>query len=281
MEIVEPCVKVNLMDEVAVIGFDDKSLLVTEIHGAIARLTINRAERRNAITLAMWHAIADHVEALGRADDARVLVISGAGADFSAGADISEFEAVRRDAGTARAYEEANSRAFASLRNAPFATIAAIKGICFGGGFGIAAACDIRIANPAARFAVPAAKLGLAYPHDAMLDIISTAGAQLIRYLVFTGSEMTAAAAKESGFLLETVDDNRLGRRIDEIAAMIAANAPLSVRATKAAIRAALTGEPGDIAHAKAAGDATFDSADYAEGRAAFKGRRKPNFTGK
>src|SRR5690606_11728164 len=159
----------------------------------------------------------------------------------------------------------------AAIRDCPFPTLAVIRGACFGGGFGLAAACDLRLGAPDATFAVPAAKLGLAYPVDAMPDIVAAVGPQMARYLASSGGRLDASAALSAGFLLEIVEDDVLDLRADELAGAIAANAPLSVRASKAAIRAALTRQADDATHAKALGDTTFESADYAEGRTAFR----------
>ncbi|MCB1383008.1 MAG: enoyl-CoA hydratase/isomerase family protein [Notoacmeibacter sp.] len=250
--------------------------------GPVARLVLDRPEKKNAVTQAMWVEIARIIEALGRDGQTRVLVLSGKGADFSAGADIGEFDTVRRDAATARAYEATNSRAFRALREAPFPVIAAISGICFGGGFGLAAACDLRIATPDARFAVPAGRLGLAYPQDAMGDIVMATGSQMARYLTFTAGQIGAEAALKAGFLLEIVADGEaLNVRAADMARAVAENAPLSVRASKLAIRAVAAHGEVLAAQARDAGNLTFDSADYAEGRAAFKERRKAVFQGR
>ncbi len=251
--------------------------LLFELTDGIARLTINRASRKNAVTAAMWRDLADRVAALP--SSTRVLVLAGAGTDFCAGADIGEFETVRRDADTAMAYEQANSDAFRTLREAAFPTIAAIRGICFGGGFGLAAACDLRIGAPGSLFSVPAARLGLAYPTDAMADIVAACGPQLAKYLLFSAARIDAAEALAAGFLLEIADDP-VARAL-AIAASIAEAAPLSARASKAAIRAVMTGDSEIAIEAARLGAATFDSADYAEGRAAFRQKRRPVFSGR
>lgn len=255
-------------------------LLISDQADGVMTLTINRPEKRNAITYAMWCDLKRRIDALETEPSVRAVVIRGAGRDFSAGADIAEFDAARRDAATARDYEAANSAAFAAIRNAQIPVIAAIRGICFGGGFGIAAACDLRIATPDSVFSVPAARLGLAYPQDAMTDIIGSVGAQMARYLTFSAERIDAQTALRTGFLLEVVSADALDDRVSELARVIAENAPLSVRASKAAIHAALSGDAAAAVRSKALGALTFDSMDYAEGRAAFRERRKPMFKG-
>lgn len=253
--------------------------LTVELEGPVARIVFSRPERRNAIDLAGWRKLAETITLLP-AEGARAIILTGRGRDFCAGADISEFDTVRRDAATARVYEAANSAAFAALRLSPVPVIAAIRGVCFGGGFGIAAAADLRIAAPDARFAVPAAKLGLAYPQDAMVDIVSAAGSQLARYLTFSANPIDAQRALAAGFLLEIVDDDKLDAHVDALARSIARNAPLSIRASKLSISASISGDSSDRSRAIDAGDATFDSTDYQEGRSAFRERREPHFTG-
>lgn len=255
--------------------------LIANCEGGVVTLTFDRPQKKNAITYAMWLDLATRVTAAASDPATRAIVIRGQGSDFSAGADIGEFASLRSGGDDARAYEAANSAAFAAIRRAAVPVIAAIRGICFGGGFGIAAACDLRLATPDAQFAVPAARLGLAYPHDAMADIVEALGPQTARYLIFTAARIDAAEALAAGFLLEIVEPNRFNERIMEIARSIAGNAPLSVRASKASIRAALSGAANDIEHARALGDATFDSRDYAEGRSAFVEKRRPLFEGR
>lgn len=253
--------------------------LIALARGGIGEIRIDRPARKNAITLSMWRKIPDLVEELSA--ETRVIVLRGAGEDFSAGADISEFDTERGDADRARNYEEANARAFSAIRSAGVPVIAAIRGICFGGGFGLAAAADLRVATPDARFSVPAARLGLAYPLDAIHDITDSCGPQLARYLMMSGDVISAGRALECGMLLEVIEPAGFDARVEEIAARIAGNAPLSIAASRLAIRATLRGDAALTELAQEAGDRTFLSADYAEGRLAFKEKRPPRFAGR
>ena len=257
------------------------SFLTLSLADGVATLVIDRERRKNAMTQAMWRDMARLFEEFSSDAALRAVVLKGAGSDFCAGADISEFDTVRADAQSAMAYEAQNDAAFAAIRNCPVPTIAAIRGICFGGGFGLAAACDIRLATQDALFSVPAARLGLAYPVDAMTDIVHAAGPQMAKYLAYSGARIEAAAALRAGFLLDVVEDIDLERRVSDLAALIAINAPISVRASKASIGAVLSGDASMRARAVELGDQTFESSDYAEGRAAFREKRAARFRGR
>ncbi len=255
--------------------------ILSAFDGHVATITLNRPDKKNAVTGAMWRRIAAIFAEISANTAVRAVIVRGAGPDFCAGADIAEFKELRRDTVTAREYEAGNDEAFAAIRDCPVPVIAAIRGVCFGGGFGIAAATDLRIAAPDAVFSVPAARLGLAYPVRAMADIVDSVGSQTAKYLTFTGNRFNAGQALAAGFLLEIADAALLDRRVAELASTIAENAPLSVRASKASIRAAVTGSKEDLARANALGRQTFDSSDYSEGRAAFADKRKPVFSGR
>ncbi len=255
--------------------------IVAELEDHVGRLTISNARRKNALNLAMWQGVTAATAWLV-SHDARAIILQGdGGVDFSAGADISEFDEVRKDTQSALAYETANSAAFAAIREAPVPVIAKLRGICFGGGLGLAAAADIRIGDETGRFAVPAGKLGLAYPADAMADIVAALGQATARLAVFTARQFSAAELAGSGFLTMEVESAALDETVEKIAADIAANAPLSVRASKVSIRAVVAGDAELQAEAARQGAATFDSADYREGRAAFTEKRKAVFAGR
>tara|TARA_R110002020_G_scaffold21450_6_gene72868 strand:- start:4107 stop:4913 length:807 start_codon:yes stop_codon:yes gene_type:complete len=263
-------------------SFADGTLLAAIAEPGIGRLTINRPEKRNALNDSMWRALPAALGWLVEAGNARVVIIEGAGdRDFSAGADIGEFATLRKDAGTARDYESANSAAFAAIRTCPVPVIAAIRGICFGGGFGIAAAADLRLADETARFAIPAARLGLAYPPDAVQDLVRALGDQRARQALFSAQEISSATALACGCLLSLCPVAELEADVTALAKAIASAAPLSVRASKAAIAAQASAATKGREHAARLAASTFDSEDYAEGRRAFMEKRTPGFTGR
>ncbi|WP_420409479.1 enoyl-CoA hydratase-related protein [Hoeflea sp.] len=262
-------------------SYSDGTILATLAEPGLGRLVVNRPEKRNALTDAMWRAIPEAIEWLIAKQSVHVITIEGAGGrDFSAGADIAEFDTLRKDAASARTYEAGNSMAFAAIRNAPVPVLAVIRGICFGGGFGLAAAADLRIADTTARFAIPAGRLGLAYPVDAVTDIVRALGDQQARQALYTGKEFSAEHARDIGCLLSLCSPEALDTEATALARSVAAAAPLSVRASKAAISSLASRRDDDLRKAKSLADATFDSRDYAEGRAAFRDRRRPDFTG-
>ena len=263
------------------ISFAEGAIAASVTGDGIGRLTVNRPEKRNALTAEMWRAVPDAIEWLVEEQQTRVIILSGAGdRDFSAGADIGEFETLRKDAATAREYEAGNSAAFAAVRTCPVPVIAAVRGICFGGGFGLAAASDIRLADATARFAIPAARLGLAYPLDAVQDLVRALGDQQARHALFSTREISAGEALACGCLMQLCGPGELETDALDLAASIAAAAPLSVRASKAAISAVQSNSPADYDRAAVFAASTFDSADYAEGRRAFLEKRKPAFKG-
>ena len=254
-----------------------------EVQNAIGWLKFDNPDKHNALTQGMWQDLPNYIKALNDDPKVRIVVIHGSGNKaFCAGADISEFGIVRKDAKTARIYEDENVAAFDAISLCEKPVIAMIQGYCFGGGFGIAAAADLRIADDGAIFSVPAAKLGLAYPVAAISNIIDAVGEQATKEILFTGRRFTAAEMFDRGFLLEVCPSQNLKSEVTNLATNIAENAPASIRAAKLtinAIRSDNREELLEIANTVAA--STFESADYKEGREAFKQRRKPRFQGK
>lgn len=250
------------------------------IDGSTGWLVLNRPERRNALNADMWSAIPPLMNSLDGHADVRAIVLRGAGAEaFAAGADISEFGETRGDAAAAQAYEALNGAAFAAVRGSAKPVIAMIRGFCIGGGLALALAADLRVADGSALFSLPPARLGLAYPLDGLRDLIAAIGAQRAKDMIFTARRIGAEEALAIG-LVERLADNA-EETVRALTAEIASGAPLTITHAKRAIDL-IAGRPGHAAEADVAGLAArcFDSADYAEGRAAFAGKRKPVFKG-
>ena len=229
----------------------------------------------------MWAAIPALMNSLDGHADVKVIVMRGEGGEaFAAGADISEFGAARNDAAAASAYEALNGAAFAAIRNAGRPTIAMIEGFCIGGGLALALACDIRIAAPDAVFALPPARLGLAYPPAGLRDLVATVGLARAREMLFTAARLDGAEAFRIGLVNRIAAD--VAGETARLCAEIAAGAPLTILHARRAL-GLIAGLPGhaDEEEIERLARACFDSADYAEGRAAFAEKRKPKFTGR
>lgn len=241
-------------------------------------LTIHNPARRNALNLAMWQQLSAALSEAAQDRTLRLITLRGHAGTFVSGADISQFEETRSTAEQAAAYEMFNGAAFAALRQSPIPTLALIEGFCFGGGVGLAAACDMRLASHTARFAVPAAKLGLAYPVAGVRDLVHLIGPGFTKKLFLTGEPIDAQSALRIGLVEQMVPGEDFEAEADRLIQTILARAPLTHRATKSAVAAAL--DPSLIGQANADAAACFASADYAEGRQAFLAKRPARFTG-
>ncbi|GAB2183135.1 enoyl-CoA hydratase [Roseibium sp. LAB1] len=250
--------------------------------GQIAELVLNAPDRKNALPLAAWQAFPDLLSELARDPAVRVCILRGAGGkSFCAGADISEFEAIRSTPEAAKRYDDINVEAFRALKSLPVPVIAAIEGPCLGGGLGLALACDLRIASRSAFFAIPAARLGLAYPPEALGDLLEAVSPSNAKRLLFSAVRLKAEEALDMGLVNEVVDDQELNQRVIALSEVLCANAPLSLKAAKQAInRLAQPGIQTDPAADFANAQACIDSADYREGCRAFLEKRAPVFTG-
>jgi len=253
----------------------------SETTGAVARIRVDNPARRNAMTYEMWRDLASAVDRLGHDPAVRVVVVEGAGGHFVSGADISEFEARRGTAEAVAAYNAAVDAATAALASCPKPTLARITGVCIGGGLGIAMACDLRLAAGDARFAIPAARLGIAYPLEDVRRLVELVGPAAATDILCTGRTLGAAEALALGLVNRVAAADDLDRMVEETAGALAANAPLSIAASRAAVRAMLPGATAaDRAAAELAAERCAASADYAEGRRAFMEKRPPRFQG-
>lgn len=255
--------------------------LAVSIEGAVATVAIDNPAKRNALDLEMWKEWPGIMEALDRDDHIRAIILRGAGSgSFASGADISEFETVRANAESGRLYEAINESAFWAVAHCSKPVIAMIRGFCLGGGFGLALACDLRIASENAIFGIPAARLGVGYPPGAMKFVTAAVGAPAAKDLFFTARQIGVREAERLGVLQRVVPDTELEATTLAVAQDIAENAPLTVKSAKAAIDDAVgIGRPGVDPVALA--DLCFDSADAVEGRQAFLEKRSPVFRGR
>jgi enoyl-CoA hydratase/carnithine racemase len=255
-------------------------ILVSRPSAAVAVVTIDRPARRNALNLAAWRDLAGHFRALAAEREARLVILTGAAGHFCAGADISEFTRVRADSAGGALYERQVAACYDAIRALPQPSVAAIAGSCAGGGCAIALCCDFRVLHRAARFGIPATKLGTIYTVEEcrlLYSIVGLANSKRILY----GSELhDADAARQMGFADAVVEGDVVAAAI-EFGAAMTANAPLAIAGTKLILRA-LAG--GDVEHRRPEIAAlirrALDSADYREGARAFLEKRPANFTG-
>lgn len=211
-------------------GLASTSVLV-EIDGAVATMTLNRPDKRNAVRMSMWAAIAEHATALATAGDVRILVVRGSGDHFCAGADISELTN-----GPGGEYARINWAAEEALANFPGPTIAAIKGNCIGGGVSIATACDLRIASDDATFGITPAKLGIVYPTNAIERAVRLIGGSATKHLMYTGEIIDAARALRVGLADEVLAGDLLDARVDQLVQVLLDRSALTQAATKSMV---------------------------------------------
>lgn len=264
----------------AVDGTIDK--LVGHADGAIGWLIFNNPERRNAVSLEMWRAVPPIMAAFRDDRAIKVIVLTGSGGKaFVSGADISEFEKTRNSHEANDEYRRISGLAGAAIARSAKPTIAMIRGVCIGGGLATALNCDLRIASEGSRFGIPAAKLGIGYPFAGIQRLVALVGPAQAKAIMFTARHYSAAEAQAIGLINETVADGSLEERTLELASMIAANAPLSIAASKLAIDEAVK-DPADrdTESVKDAVSRAMASDDFKEGRRAFMEKRPPIFTG-
>lgn len=263
----------------------DTSAITVHPHTQNAQLvyvTLNNPARRNAISYQMWRDLTQTLTALEQNADVRVVVLRGSGdRAFCAGADISEFKHWRATRERRLEYDETTAAGAASLLGFTKPLIACIQGYCIGAGFEIALQCDIRLCSEHAVFAITPARLGLGYNLRDTQLLVDRLGADTATELLFTGRRFDATEAQRLGIVAGHYPHAEFQQTVDRYALEIAANAPLSVQASKAIIRECCkpSGER-DHELCETLVDRCYQSHDFKEGQSAFSEKRKAVFTG-
>lgn len=254
--------------------------LLYEIQDGIGRITFNRPQARNAFTFAMYERLGEICRQAGNDSSLKVLVLTGAGGKaFAAGTDVTQF----KDFSTVEhimEYEARIERVLSALECCSVPTIAAIAGACTGGGFTIAGCCDLRIGTANARFGVPIARtLGNCLSGPNYARVASLLGPARVKDIIFTARLIDAEEACRIGLLSEMLPDyDSLLLRANELARIVASHAPLTLRATKEALRRikekTIPEEDRDLILM------CYRSGDFREGMDAFLNKRPPKWTG-
>jgi len=257
--------------------------VLVEKRGAAGWIVFDQPQRKNAISGAMWRAIPPAMAQFDADPEVRCVVFRGAGTEaFAAGADISEFEKNRAERSSVSQYDDLLDRVLHAIQDSLKPSVAMIHGYCLGGGVEIALACDLRYCGQSAQFAIPAAKLGLAYNVEGHKRLIETVGHARAREIMFLGRRYNADEAFQMGLVHQVVPDTSLEYFVFEITKTISGNAPLAIANTKTIIEEYVKAEGGpDADRMRAVIERCAKSADYEEGRKAFMEKRKPKFTGR
>ncbi|MDO5703942.1 MAG: enoyl-CoA hydratase-related protein [Paracoccus sp. (in: a-proteobacteria)] len=252
--------------------------ILVNIEEGVALVTLNRPAQRNALTYAMWNGLDEVFGDLGRDPSVKAVVLTGAGADFTAGADIAEFAVIRDDAGQARAYEVAVDLGCDAILRCPKAVIAACKGYTLGGGMHVAMSADFRFAPQDAQFGIPAARLSIVYGVQATRKLMALVGLTEAKRILYGGHRFGADHALDVG-LIDRITADPLAEAMRFARDLATGSAPLTIGGAKYILNGSAIGGF-DAGEAERLIDAAAASEDYREGRAAFADKRPPQFRG-
>ncbi|MYN13886.1 enoyl-CoA hydratase [Pusillimonas sp. TS35] len=259
------------------IGVLPDGIALHEVAPGILAVVFDRVAKRNAFSLNMWRGLGRVCKALAGRSSMRAVLVYGQGGHFCAGADISEFSTLRATPEQALQYQATVEQAIQALLDLPVPTIAAIGGVCVGGGVDVALACDIRIAQRDARFAVTPSRIGLVYSAWEARLLADAVGHAWAKRILFTGEILSSDMALRIGLVDELVESDAYSSAL-ALAEATARNAPMSVRGAKLALRAAQC--QSTAVDVERMSYAALHSDDYKEGVCAFMEKRSPNFVG-
>ena len=256
-------------------------LIVVDRAGPIATVVLNRPEKLNALTKAMWEGLGAAIDTLSADDTLRCVILRGAGEKaFSPGNDISEFATERGSKVQAIDYGRIMHATAHSLASCRHPLVAQIHGICVGGGLEIAALCDLRICGESSRFGAPIKNLGLVMAYAEMAPLVRLAGPDVALEILLEGRIFGAAEAREKRLVTRVVPDADVGAEALATAQRIAEGAPLAARWHKKFARRLADSQPITAEERDECFDC-FDTEDFRIGYAAFLAKRKPEFVGR
>lgn len=257
--------------------------LTVEKRGAVGWVVFDQPAKKNAINDAMWRGIPGAMARFDADAQVRCVAFRGAGTEaFAAGADISEFEEIRAHRAAVGEYDGLLDRVLHSIQDSRKPSVALIHGFCMGGGLEVALACDLRYCGSSAQFAIPAAKLGIAYNVEGHKRLLETVGHSRAREIMFLGRRYPAAEALAMGLVHRVLPDAELEAFVDGVIATLVENAPLSIANSKTILEEyAKSDGLAEQERMRAAIDRCAKSEDYEEGRRAFMEKRKPQFKGR
>jgi len=257
--------------------------ILTRKEGAIGWIVFSNVAKHNAVSQDMWQAFPGAIQGFGADPEVRAIVITGDGEKaFISGADISQFESARASAEAQDRYNKAVEAAYLAPGSCDKPVVARIRGICFGGGLGLAAACDLRFASEDAVFRMPAGRIGLAYNYPGLKRFVDLMGPANTADIFFSARKFDAQDALRMGFVNQVHPAGKLDAALGAFLEMISENAPLTLAEVKFGIRQVIASDSErDMAGLKRRIDACFNSDDYREGRTAFMEKRKPDFRGR
>ncbi len=255
--------------------------ILVERDGAIATVVLNRPDKLNALTRAMWRRLGETMDSLSADDDLRCIVLRGAGGEaFAAGADIGEFASERANRELARAYAADVERAIAAVEDCRHPTVALIEGACVGGGLEVAAFCDMRICGESSTFGVPIKRLGLVAGYAELRGLIALVGRAATLEILLEGRVFGSGEALRMGLVNRVVPDGEVEEETYAAARRIAEGAPLVARWHKRFVKR--LDDPTPLTDAEIEETlACFDTEDFQRGYRAFLEKKKPDFTGR
>jgi enoyl-CoA hydratase/carnithine racemase len=255
-----------------------EGLRIAQEDGVLA-VRFARPAKRNAVTVAMYRALAALFAEAAQQADIRAILVTGEGGSFSAGADISDFNAEGDRVAALVEHRRISDAAVDALANCPKPSVALVDGFCLGGGLSFAMACDFRIATPASSFGIPAAKLGVVYGLGDCQRLSSAVGYPAAKRILYLGDRMDAAEALRIGLVDEVTE--HAAERAQALLRELGERAPLSIAGSKVTLDALAAGATAARAGAIAAAlRRSMESRDLQEATAAFVQKRRPAFTG-